>query len=202
MIAMDDQLLWNLFRKEDNELAFTQLSQRYYSILRHYGTKFTTHVPIIEDSIQEVYIRLWLQRKNISDTVSVKYYLLKSFRHQLFVNFRKKNLYVPLQEEHEESYTHFVGSSIEDGYIMNESNQLFSTQLQGILSQLPPRQREIIYLRYYQNLSLDEIAQLFSINTQSVANNIQRALHKLRTIWPETLLQSTPFVLAIRTILN
>lgn len=193
---MDDAELWLRFR-EGNEQAFSELSTRYYRTLIHYGLKFTPNIQAIEDALQELLIRLWLHRNNLSETGSVRFYLMKSFRHQLFMAFRKHHEHGELTEEVEACYSEF---SIEERYIQQESDLLFSNQIKGILQQLPPRQREVIFLRFFHDLSLEEISSLLSINTQSVANIVQRSFHKLRGIWPERNIIPSIIVMFIQTL--
>ncbi|MEG1008032.1 MAG: sigma-70 region 4 domain-containing protein, partial [Bacteroides sp.] len=45
---------------------------------------------------------------------------------------------------------------------------------------LSPRQREIIYYRFYEDLQYDEICRLMDLNYQSAYNLFQRSLIKLR----------------------
>jgi len=193
---MEDAELWLRFR-EGSEQAFSELSQRYYRTLIHYGLKFTCDIQTIEDSLQELLIRLWINRGNLKETPSVKFYLIKSFRHQLFLTFRKKHDYTQLSEELEPFYADY---SSEENYIRQESDLIFSNQVKGILDQLPPRQREVIFLRFFHNLSLEEISSLLSINPQSVANIVQRSFHKLREIWPEHTILPSVFVTLIQTL--
>ncbi|WP_455786691.1 RNA polymerase sigma factor, partial [Parabacteroides goldsteinii] len=49
-----------------------------------------------------------------------------------------------------------------------------------ILALLTPRQKEIIYYRFIQELSMDEICILMNLNYQSAQNLIQRSLKKVR----------------------
>lgn len=48
---------------------------------------------------------------------------------------------------------------------------------------MPKRQREVIYLQYYQNLTRDEIAKIMDINQQSVSNLLQAAFKSFRENW-------------------
>ena len=68
-------------------------------------------------------------------------------------------------------------------FIENESQQEQQSKISYFLKQLPDRQREILYLRFYQDLRVEEIAQLLQIKPQSVSNIIQRALLNLRQHW-------------------
>lgn len=191
----DDAELWLQFR-ESNEEAFSELMRRYYRMLIHYGLKFTSDRQTLEDALQELMIKLWLQRNNINDTPSVKFYLMKSFRHQIFLAFRKQQDFTVLSEEVDAYYT---DSSYEDIYIQQENDLIFSNQVKDILTQLPPRQREVIFLRFFHGLSLEEISSLLSINPQSVSNIVQRSFQKLRSIWPENNILPSIIILFYQT---
>lgn len=181
MKKISDEVLWQRYRNADQR-AFTELSRRYYRKLMHYGLKFTPNVQLVEDAIQELYIHLWLYRNTINQTEYVKYYLMKAFRHQLFKMFRKLRPTVEISEVSELS---FFEHSSEENYIEQESNQLANHQVQLLISTLSPRQQEVIYLRFFHNLGVEEIANQLSINPQSVSNIIQRAFHKVREMWPQ-----------------
>jgi len=49
-----------------------------------------------------------------------------------------------------------------------------------MLAALPVRQREVIYLKYYQELSREEISAMLSITPQTVSNLLQMAYGQLR----------------------
>lgn len=173
-------MLWRLFREGDED-AYSELAQRYYAKLIHYGQKFTPDRQLVEDALQDVLVRLWLSRRTISDTPSVKFYLLKAFRHQLFKVMQKFPRNPDVQEDIGEYYLEF---SVEELYIQQESDLKVQNEVGERLAHLPLRQREVIYLRFFQGLTLDEIADLLAIRTQSVSNLIQRALANLRESWP------------------
>ena len=187
----DDLLLWRLFR-EGNEDAYCELSQRYYPKLIHYGQKFTPNVQLVEDALQDLLVHLWVYRRTLNETPSVRFYLLKAFRHQLFKALRKYPQRAEPGDYGDDRYLEFderyVEFSTEDVYIQQESDSDFKSKVAERLSQLPVRQREVIYLRFFQGLSIDEIADLLTIRPQSVSNIIQRALANLRENWPIALL--------------
>jgi RNA polymerase sigma-70 factor (ECF subfamily) len=69
--------------------------------------------------------------------------------------------------------------STEDILIAHEHQQNLQEQITLAINRLPARQREIIYLRYYQELTLPEIAQTLGISYQTVANHLQAAYRSL-----------------------
>ncbi|KQS31161.1 RNA polymerase sigma factor [Dyadobacter sp. Leaf189] len=176
----DDASLWNCFRQGD-ENAYTELARRYYRILFHYGQKFSSDQELIEDALQDLLVHLWLHRSTVGDTASVKFYLIKSFRHRLFKALKAAPAKVEICDQvaqlHQED-------SAETLLISEETASSRSSCIRQLISRLPSRQQEVIYLRFYQNLKPEEIAKLLSIHPQSASNIIQRALGKLRELWP------------------
>ena len=53
--------------------------------------------------------------------------------------------------------------------------------MKGALNRLPTRQREMVYLNFYENLNYNEIVMQTGIQYQSVVNHVHRAVKVLRT---------------------
>lgn len=175
----DDAVLWNLFRGGD-EHAYTELARRHYRTLFQYGQRFTHNMQLIEDVIQDLLIHLWLHRLTINETSSVRFYLIKAFRHRMLKTIKPLSGETGLTEECQNLMPEF---SSEDSWIGHENDVALKKQVQKAIHQLPARQQEVIYLRFFQNLMPGEIAALLAINAQSVSNIIQRALANLRGMW-------------------
>ncbi|MGM9509065.1 RNA polymerase sigma factor [Larkinella sp. GY13] len=175
----DEQQLWHRFRTGDEE-AFAMLFKRYYRKFVHYGLKFTANEQLVEDAIQDLIIHLWLHRTTLNDTPSPTYYLFKAFRNQLFKTLKPYSGQEELTEYMTDS---LFDVSAEDNLIDEEFARLTQTRVGSMLDKLPPRQKEVIYLRYFQGLRPEEIASLLNIRPQSVSNILQRALASLREVW-------------------
>ena len=175
-----DQTLWQSYREGDKQ-ALGQLAERYYRVLRHYGLKFMLDGSVIEDCIQELFLQLWQNRLQINDTESVKHYLLKSLRHHILQYLRSQKR----QTFQELDWDMSVPDEMDTETLMirQESLDILSCTIQAQLAALPAREREALYLRYYENLSIPEIAEVMEVNRQSVSNFLQKALSKLRTKW-------------------
>ena len=175
-----DQVLWQLYRVGDKR-ALGRLAERYYRALRHYGLKFMVDESVVEDCIQELFLQLWQNRTQINDTESVKHYLLKALRHHIlqFMRLQKRMTFDEL--DWDTSVTE--GIDAETLLIKQESLDILTNTIQAQLAALPTREREALYLRYYQNLSIPEIAEIMNVNRQSVSNFLQKALSKLRNWW-------------------
>ena len=79
----------------------------------------------------------------------------------------------------------FSSFSSEAEWILRETESGLEQKLQQIMSQLPKRQREALYLRYYENLTYEEIADVMGLRRQAVANYLQYGIQKLRDYWQQ-----------------
>jgi RNA polymerase sigma factor (sigma-70 family) len=156
------------------------LSKKYYRTLFHYATRFVKDTALVEDCIQDVWLKLWNRREHLGETSSVKFYLLKSLRNHLFRVQQKNPQWEKFSEWHEPALDE---ENAESQMIRQESFQ----QLQQLLGGLPSRQREALYLRYYEGLTNEQVAQLMGIHAQSVANLLQLSLKKMRILWMDYL---------------
>jgi RNA polymerase sigma factor (sigma-70 family) len=174
----EDLLLWNEYRS-GNADAFGALFRVHYPDLFHYGTRFTRDTELVKDCMQDLFLELWINRETISETSFVKYYLLKALRRKLTRRIGRSRYTGSWEELHFESI--FNGSSsAEMGMIREEGLAELARKMRHALTGLSKRQQEVIYLRYYVDADIDEMAEIMSINRQSVYNHLHDALKKLK----------------------
>lgn len=174
----EDQLLWSAFQQGDSK-AFEKLYKRYVRVLYSYGYKILPDASVIEDLIQDLFIDLWQSRERLSEAVSPKYYLFRSLRRRIYkAEKRHINRFRELDSEDSDILPPTV--PIEYEIIQQEGETQQRKDLEFHLKSLPLRQYEALTLRYYQDLSYAEIADILLINEQSVRNLIQRAVLKLK----------------------
>lgn len=169
-------LLWNAFKKGDWD-AYTSLYHSYYRLLNNYCYKFTKDVNLIEDAIHDLFTTLWTSRDNLGNPLSVKNYLYKSIRNILFRKIKTESRFFDLQEN-DESIPFVV--SYDHQLILGEEEKRLREIIQEVLHKLPARQQEIIYLRFYDGLSYEEIADIMCINVSSAYKLLYKALSNLQ----------------------
>lgn len=179
-MTYQDPELWQLYRQGDKE-ALGQLVERYYRSLKHYGLKFKVDEFVVEDCIQELFLQLWQNRLHINKTDSVKHYLFKALRHHIlqYLRIQKRVTFQELDWDDSEA----AEADSESLMILKESLDMLTSTIQTQLASLPAREREALYLRYYEGLSIPEIADVMNVNRQSVSNFLQKALSKMRSKW-------------------
>lgn len=183
--ADTDPELWSRFRMGD-ELAYTSLMNRYIRPMYNYGYRFCQDSDFVKDCVQEVFLELWKKHTKVNFTPSVKWYLFKSLRLRIF---RDQTAW-QRNELLDENYNFLVEFNIESQLIEATGVQEQSSKITAALNNLPSRQREILYLRFYEDLNFEQISSLMGINRQSVHNLLQKAFKSFRAEWVITLLLS------------
>jgi RNA polymerase sigma factor (sigma-70 family) len=180
LVKLETELLQRL--QQNDEEALASLMDRYYADLYNYAARFTKDDGSIKDCIQEVFISLWQRRETADTILSPKYYFLRAIKNKVLKAIHKntdKISSVDLQDE----YDFFHEFSIEQVIIEKQVSEEKAGKLRKVLSLLSKRQKEIIYLKYYQYLDHGQIAELMNITRQSVYNLLHEAIHKLRSLW-------------------
>lgn len=174
-----DADLWNAFRRGD-EVAFGQIAQRFYKSLFSYGVKFSKDREFVKDCLQDLFMELWYKRETLGDTEFVKFYLLKSLRRKIYKE-SLKHQWLTSEDELDFDADDLGELSIEQQIIDGETHAIQLQQLTHHLTSLTKRQQEIIYLKFYENLDNESIAQVMSITRQAVANLLYRTLQELKS---------------------
>lgn len=172
---------WQAFQTGDR-LAFEHLLNQHYPALLNYGVRLVRNNDFAQDCLQDFFIDLWNSRTSLDTPKSVKAYLISSYRRRLFREkdrgFWNRNI-TDLEEEHDIE----VQFNIESYLIKNEIEHETLLQLRDQLSTLSKRQREALYLRFYQELEYEEISKIMAINHHSAVNLVYEALRLLRKNW-------------------
>ena len=176
MTNAGDLLLWGSFKKGDWE-AYSRLYDSYFGILNNYGYKFTRERKLIEDAVHDLFVRLWTTRERLSNPASVRNYLFKSLRHILIRKLKKEEKFTDIDgQEYPQAFSvNYVSETLK----RIEDREL-QARIRSYIETLLPRQQEIIYLRFYEGLSYEEIADIMSIHVNSAYKLLYKALDNLQ----------------------
>jgi len=166
-----DESLWNGIR-EGNRKSLDELFYKYIDYLYAYGTTLCDNRELIKDTIQDVFLDLWERRKRLPAINNTSHYLLVAFKRTLLR--RNKELYTTIPE------SSISVPSFEAEWIVEEEIASRNQSLKQIITALPGRQKEIIFLRFYQNMNYEEISRTMGITQQVARNMVHRTIRKLR----------------------
>jgi RNA polymerase sigma factor (sigma-70 family) len=176
------QKLWNDYQSGDM-YALANIMQGYYPDLFHWGLRLHGEREFVKDCIQDMFVNLWKMQQSAgavhTGAVSnVRSYLLVALKTRILRELSKKH--VTHQSMLSDEYSFSVEFS-SDLRLIDEEHEIYQVRkLEGVLNNLSGRQKELIYLRFYQSLSFEQIAEVMNLSRQSVYNLLQKSLGSLR----------------------
>ncbi|MDR1407184.1 MAG: sigma-70 family RNA polymerase sigma factor [Tannerella sp.] len=180
MYEEESSTQWRRFAAGDNE-ACGWLYTRYVRSLYRYGLHFTPDGEAVKDCIQDVFTYLYRNRRRLPVPDNVEVYLFVALKNSLL---RYLGSHFVHDREDGEETPFLLCPTVEDEYIDDEQLRRRQEMIRRFLAVLSPRQKEIIYYRFMQEMQWDEICRLMALNYQSAQNLLQRALQKIREHFP------------------
>lgn len=156
--------------------AFNKLYTMYSPRLYVHLLKFLKSPELVEEVLQEVFVRVWQNRESIVPERGFNSFLY-TIAHNLAINMIKKiNRDRALQME--------VWASSISYYLHTEEN-LLDKERMAIINQaiatLTPKRREILLFCKVEGKSYKEVAELLGISVSTVSNQLVNALQDIRT---------------------
>lgn len=177
----EEQKLWREMLT-GNVTAYEHLIERTYDLLFHYGTKFNGDRELIKDCIQDVFLGVWEKRNALNPEIPPKPYLLASLRRRL--HRLASRLRMDCMDYYNESDIVFdLEFGADYQLIESENDRLLASRMTEMLNELPKRQKEAVFLRFYNDMEREEIAQVMDIQPQSVSNLLQEAFRFIKSHW-------------------
>lgn len=173
---MSDSELWQAFQKGDR-VSFAHIYSRHIDELLNYGYRVTPNKQLIKDSIQDLFLHLWIHRENLATTTSIKFYLFRALRNKILRNSDQNT--TPL-ENNEAVINSLIELPFEYSLTTEEFESEQCERLQNAIKRLSPRQKEVIIFRYQHEFSFEEISEIMQLTNQSVRNVLHRAVSQLR----------------------
>jgi RNA polymerase sigma factor (sigma-70 family) len=175
----EENLQWKQFVTGD-EAAFTEIFKHYSKPLFNYGYKIVQDEELVKECLQELFLYLWKSKSSLSvNVVSVQSYLFLSFKRMLLRKNKQQAKVINLNRKLYESFTveYSIEQVIAERELVSEQEKLLASALQKLSS----RQKEAIYLRFYYNMSYEEIGEIMSINYQSLRNLVYKAIKMMHS---------------------
>ncbi len=176
---IDDRSLWMDFRKGEPE-AFLRLYDDYVDVLFLFGKNYSKDSEFVKDCIHDLFLDLYKYREHLSDIHSIRFYLYSSLKRKIIKEQKKRDVSVlsdspmSLLEDQEES------PAFEFTLIQQEESDENNRLLMKAWEELSEHQQKILFLRFNQELSYPEIANLFQISVESVRTMVYRSIKILR----------------------
>ncbi|WP_081852611.1 RNA polymerase sigma factor [Prevotella sp. 10(H)] len=175
----DISRIQNFIDEKDTDAGI--LYNDYVQNLYSYGISLGFPHDICMDAIHDIFCKLYyLKKDEISAIENVKHYLFRSLKNRL-LDIHKKNKNIDVTDD-ASSLSFDIEVSVLDTMIEEEDKALMIKKVESLMSSLTDRQKEAIYLRYIQEMSYDEIANLLGMTPKSARMLVFRAMDKMRDL--------------------
>ena len=169
-----DQLLVSEL-KNNNEKAFRSLFDHYNQDIYGYSISILKSKQLAEENVQEVFLKVWLNRQNLNIEQSFKSYLFTIARNQAFNVLNKAANDVLLKEEifYKSQKHHDQGD-----YSIREAD--CKKLKKQAIKQLPPKRKQIFKMSRKQGKTYEEISDELGISVNTVKSQMSKALETIR----------------------
>ena len=173
----EDIELWRKLQAGE-ESALHELMRLFYNDLYRYGLKLIQRDELCKDCIQTIFCTLWEKRGNLPEVKAVKSYLLSALRNEAIRQLNKdRKLHLTLSGQNDLFPIQFT---IEELLIQEQTQAHQKLVLFKTINELSKRQREVIYLHFYEDMEAAQIAEIMSLQIQSVYNLLSESIKVLR----------------------
>ena len=158
--------------KYGDEECFGELFRKYYPRFRAYTYRLIHNQYQAEDILQNVFMKLWMNRLSLDENISIVTYLFVLTRNEILNYIRYSKMH-PLVSGSEAMHETSVSNEF-------DFDELYALVQQIIEEKLPLRRREIFKMNRFEHLSTVEIAQRLGISNRTVEKHIELALKTIR----------------------
>ena len=157
-----------------NKDAFATIYNKYINKIYRFAFYKTSSKEIAEDIASQTFLKLWEKIAQGGQIRSLQALLYQIARNLIIDHYRSKhNTEVPLEFETEKQAVH-----IDEKIHTRIDNEL----LRPAVMKLKEEYREVVILRYIEELSISEIAKIVDKSNGNVRTLTHRALNELKKI--------------------
>ncbi len=160
---------------ENDEKAYQSLFRHYYAPLSLYALRFIPSREIAEDLVQEVFYKLWRDRRSIRISTSIRAYLITSVKHHCLNYIRHREVEMNYVSEHLSIMTE--AGREEDILTARELQQLIDKAIMG----LPEKLRTVFLMHRRQDMTYAQISTQMSISIKTVESYMGKSLKMIRS---------------------
>ncbi|HVB73896.1 MAG TPA: sigma-70 family RNA polymerase sigma factor [Ktedonobacteraceae bacterium] len=169
--ALSDAELVQLTLAGDQD-AFSTLVERYKDAVQNLAYRMLSNVTEAEDVTQEVFVRAYTQLATYKPAHKFSTWLLSIASHLAIDQLRRRRfLALPLEDVPFLEWVADLGAGPEQSALEGEQQD----EIQTFLQRLPGKYRAVILLRYWYDLSYDEIALALKLTPALVKARLHRA---------------------------
>ncbi|WEK21758.1 MAG: RNA polymerase sigma-70 factor [Candidatus Pedobacter colombiensis] len=162
--------------KSGNRTAFTEIFNRYQSLLYIFAYKKIGDREEAKDLIHELFLTFWEKRDILNISGGVPAYLFTILKNRIFDLYKHKKV----SQRYLETFQKYLDTEQNATDYLVRHNEL-ANLIEKEIANLPYKMREVFELSRKTNLSRKEIATTLSLSEQTVKSHMHHALKILKT---------------------
>ncbi|RQP19580.1 MAG: sigma-70 family RNA polymerase sigma factor, partial [Parapedobacter sp.] len=135
--------------------AFEYIYHRYKVRLAASMLRLLKSTDLVDDLLQELFVRLWEHRESINPEQPIKAYLFRIAENLVYDTFRRLSKDRRLQDQLFHAMEE-IGADIEKQFFMQEDRQA----IEAVIAMLPPKRRQVFTLCKLESKSYEEVSSL------------------------------------------
>lgn len=162
------------FLKNGDEPAFKELYNRYWKILLDTAYKRLDSIEMAEEVVQDLFVDIYVKRKNLNITSSLEGYLKNALKYKIFDIFRSQQIHNKYADSILKQDVAFSLSPERELQIKE-----LKLKIDAAIQKMPDKCREVFLMSRVENLSNKAIALKLNISVSTVEKHISKAMHLL-----------------------
>ena len=171
-----------------NNKAFDELLNRTQSSLFAYIMFVVRNEDVANDIFQETFVKVItrLQEGRYTDSGKFSFWLTRIAHNAIMDWYRAQRSEHIVDLADENDLSKLKGEQVMDNFRESELvNEQLMDDVRRMMEALPAAQREVVYMRFYQQLSFKEIAELTGVSINTSLGRMRYALMNLRKMAKE-----------------
>ena len=180
--AAADEVLVDMYIK-GNDAAFDVLMKRYESKVYSYIYYAVKNQELAEDLFQDVFVKIVVRLRSGKYHETGKFYAwLMRVAHNLVIDYYRKSTDEKLisNDDSEQDLFNDPSLAVNENREEEMINEQMVSDIRQLIAKLPETQRQVLLMRYYDDLSFKEIAQQTNCSINTALGRMRYALLNLK----------------------
>ncbi len=161
--------------KKDNHDSFQDLFDHYSKILFQFSISYLKSKESAEEVVQEVFIKIWDNRKKLKTDTSFKSYLFTIALNSIRKQFNRQTKQTKLEHDILHEF-----SSNKNEFDDNPDYQMLLDKLEEFIQLMPEKRKQVFIKKKIEGKSLKEISEELSITTKTVEYHVTEGMKYLK----------------------
>jgi RNA polymerase sigma-70 factor (ECF subfamily) len=167
----------------EEEAAFAEIVNRYEPKLRRYISRISSFPEEEgEEILQDVFLAVWKNLRGFDTRIKFSSWVYRIAHNQTISLFRKFKI---RGRDTETEMTPELFLPTDESFADEVDAKIGAELIQTALSEMPSKYREVLILRFFEDLSYDEIADVLRCPVGTVSTLVARARKKFRAVADE-----------------